>query len=444
MDSHASETFVSPPRTRRRSSCYSCYPPLSSWNASVGEDDYANALRSFDATNDESLALYIHLPFCSLRCPYCGCHASVTHDPDDIDAYLAGLEREMDLVCALLGSQRPINQLHVGGGTPNYLNESQLARLAKAIESRFHMLGEADTSIECDMRQVSASQLATLRGLGFRRISFGVPALDPRLQQVIGRVQSPEMVRDAYWAARDAGFDCVNVDLIHGLPSQTLENFLSTLDEIVSLGPDRIACLAYSHDPSSRPHQRMLAEHQLPSPQESRRMFDCAVDRLADAGYRWIGFDRFSLPDDELAIAASEMRLRRNFMGFKATAGSQVLAFGISGAGEIGGLLVQNQTNIASWRSSIAEQRLPISRGYRLSQDDARRRDAIVQLICNLEIPASMAEHGLGMAYAQIGRFAEDGLVELLDDRIRVTPLGHHVLRDLCDEFGAASEPVEA
>ncbi|CRI65613.1 Oxygen-independent coproporphyrinogen-III oxidase [Thiocapsa sp. KS1] len=406
-------------------------------DASFSDLSYKEALAGLRTNPGEHLAVYVHVPFCHVRCLYCACNTTITHSEEKVDQYLDALDREMTLVTDIIGRGRVTDQLHVGGGTPNHLNEPQLARLIEIVERHFRIDDHACTSIECNPRRTSAGQLDLLYGLGFKRISFGVQDLNSDVQRAIGRVQSLDMVRDVFLTARDTGFDSINLDLIYGLPFQTREGFQATLDQIVELGPDRIACFSYAHDPISRPHQHAISVDHLPSATEKLALFHQAVQSFSAAGYRWVGLDVFAREADELTSAQDERRLYRNAIGYTPMPAKQVLAFGPSGIGEVGGALVQNAPDLKTWQQCVGTGRLPVAWGRRLSDQDRRRREAILYLMCNLELPAASAQ-GLEREYESLCRNGGGGLLEVTDDGIRVTPEGRYLLHGLCVEQDAS------
>jgi oxygen-independent coproporphyrinogen III oxidase len=403
----------------------------------VGVDEYAAALASLGNRSGESLALYIHVPFCPVRCHYCACNTNVTHDTAKIDDYLDTLEREMDLVVERIGRGREVRQLHVGGGTPNYLSDLQLARLMEIIEKRFRIQDDGGACIECNPRRASAGQIELLRGLGFGQISLGVQDLSPGVQRAIGRIQSAEVVRDVCQTARDAGFDSISVDLVYGLPEQRENEFARTVEQIISMEPDRVRCSSYAHAPALRPNQFAISSQSIPGPAEKLSLFSRAVSELTSAGYSWIGVDCFARSTDEWSFAQAERRLRRNSIGYTATPSDHVLSFGTYGLGEVENLFVQNEPKLATWRQAVHSGRLPIAWGHRLSDEDSRRRRAYEHLMCNLELPASETV-GLEKDLENLRRCADDGLLELGSDGIRVTPRGRFFLRDLCVRYAAS------
>lgn len=399
--------------------------------APFGELQYREALLNLKSESNAGLALYVHVPFCHVRCLYCACNTTITHSEERVDQYLDALDREMAMVSGLLGGKRAVDQLHVGGGTPNHLNEPQLARLVEIVERYFDIAPNACTSIECNPRRTSAGQLDLLYGLGFKQVSFGVQDLNSDVQRAIGRVQSLDMVRDVFLTARETGFDTINLDLIYGLPLQTSEGFQDTLERVLDLNPDRIACFSYSHDPVNRPHQHAIDIAHLPTAEEKLHLFQQAVGAFSAAGYRWIGLDVFARPSDELSNAQEEGRLYRNAIGYTASWGKPVLGFGPSGLGEIGGALVQNAPDLKTWQRLVDAGRLPVLGGRSLSERDRRRREAILRLMCNLELPSNDAEW-LALDYESLSHQEGHSLLELTPNGIRVTPEGRYLLHAFC------------
>ncbi|WP_295456776.1 oxygen-independent coproporphyrinogen III oxidase [uncultured Thiodictyon sp.] len=399
----------------------------------LGMADYAQSLGALAARPDEVVALYVHLPFCPVRCLYCACHTTITHDGEKIDRYLDTLEREMDLVTAELGGGRALAQLHLGGGTPNYLTDSQLIRLMEMVGSRFHLGPDTAATIECNPRRASASQLELLKGLGFKGVSFGIQDLDVRVQHAIGRVNSLGLVRDVCTTARETGFECISLDLVYGLPNQTLASFESTLERIIEINPDRIRVFSYSHRPAIRPHQYAIETACLPGAQEKLALLHSAVRCFTESGYTWIGLDCFVRDGDELADAQAAGRLRHTALGYTCAPTQHLLAFGTSSLGEVDGTFVQNESNIDAWRKAIEAGCFPILWGHRLTDADQRRHRAIAHLLCNLALPASLMA-GLEGDAERLVRCAAQGLIELTDGGIKVTQRGRYFLRSLCTQ----------
>jgi oxygen-independent coproporphyrinogen-3 oxidase len=305
------------------------------------------------------------------------------------------------------------------------------------IERRFRILPDTDQSIECDPRRTSAGQLELLHALGYHRIGFGVQDLDPEVQRAIGRIQSRELIRDVYWTAREIGFETISFDLIYGLPQQTEETFQRTLDGVLELLPDRVACFGYSRSTNIGPHQHAIDVHQLPSVVDREVLFHNAVKAFTSAGYAWVGLDTFALEGDELSVAQDEGRLQRNCIGYTAKPSDHLIGFGSGAVGEIDGSCVQSESDVELWQRRIERGELPVARGHRLSRDDRRRRDAVGHMICNLELPAALAAGCLDDEYARLASYASDGLVDMAQDRLRITTAGRYFLRSLCTEHDA-------
>lgn len=417
------------------------HAPPSAALPAVREDfrhgDYLTALDAIAQRPEESLSLYLHLPFCPGRCLYCGCNTTITHDSGRIDAYLQRLDREMALVAARVDGNRDVLQVHLAGGTPNYLSDAQLTRLTEMLERRFRILPDTDQSIECDPRRTSAGQLELLHALGYRRITFGVQDLAAHVQRAIGRIQSIDLVRDVYWMARETGFETIGFDLIYGLPEQTEDSFQRTLDAVVELAPDRVTCFGYTRVTDRGPHQHAIDLHRLPNDIERQALFHRAVQSFTSSGYAWIGLDAFALDTDDLAIAQDEGRLARNCIGYTARPSSHIIGFGTGAVGEVNGICIQNEPSLPEWEARIDAGELAVARGHHMSETDRRRRDAIAHMVCNLELPYSLAAGTMEPELARLRSYAADGLVEVHDDRLRFTPAGRFFLRTLCNEHDA-------
>ena len=415
---------------------YTSYPPIPAWSRGIGPADYRSALEAAARQPGEPVSLYLHLPFCPRRCLYCGCNVLITRERGKLDRYLDRLRDELDLVTRALGLGRRVAQLHLGGGTPNYFDEAQLRRLWQTIGERFTFAAHADLSIESDPRLATPEQLRLLRGFGFERVSFGIQDLDPDVQQAIGRIQPEDQVRATVEASRAAGFAGINVDLVYGLPEQTQDSFRRTVEAVIDLGPDRIACFGYAHVPAMQRHQRALERYRIPEVEERLALFRLAVEGFTGAGYEWIGLDHFARPDDALATAWRSDRLHRNFNGYTTMPASHLIGAGMSAIGEVSGFLVQNVNDLAGWHRAVEGGDLATVRGHPLTEEDRRRRAAILSLMCRLELPPALAV-GLEPSRDRLLAYAADGLVERRGDTIAVTPLGRYFLRTLCTAFDA-------
>jgi oxygen-independent coproporphyrinogen III oxidase len=418
---------------------YTSYPTVPDWTGGFDATDWKRQLGTLSGST-APLALYVHLPFCASTCHYCGCNATVTTRREVVDAYLARLADEIMMVRSGIATPPRIAALHLGGGTPNFLDNGQLMRLLEMLRTAFPFDVRTELSVEADPRLVTAGQLATLYDLGFRRISFGVQDLDPDVQEAIGRHQPLEMVQSVVALARETGFHGINLDLIYGLPRQTAATFRRTLDAAIALDPDRVACFGYAHVPWMKANQKRIDETTLPARDDRFDLFRMAVESFVDAGYAWIGFDHFAKPEDTLARAAEVGRLHRNFMGYTTQAGENLLGLGTSAISEVGGWFAQSAPKLGDWQRAIDAGTLPLARGHRMTEDDRVRGAAITHLMCNAELPYAMWPEGEDDLDDRFEAHAVDGLVAFGPDRVTVTPRGRYFLRNL----GAALDAYRA
>jgi len=423
---------------------YTSYPTAPMWNDSVTAQTVVQRLQAAEASGAQSpLSLYFHIPFCEQMCRYCGCNVVLARQHHRADRYIDYLAREMDLVCAHLPRRRRVVQLHLGGGTPTFLDERQLSRLWSEITDRFQIDPRAEVALEVDPVVTSIQQLELLRGLGFNRVSMGVQDFTPEVQQYVGRVQPVELTSALYEGARRLGYQGINFDLIYGLPMQRPETFAATLDQVLQMAPDRVAVFSYAHVPWMRPHQRAFDEALLPTPLEKFRLFTLALRRFVEAGYVQIGMDHFSRPDDELARARLQRRLQRNFQGYTVLPASDILAFGITGISEIQGCYAQNLKPLARYYRTLESGRLPIERGRVLTDDDRLRREVIHGIMCNffVDLERVCAAHGLdaGSTFAtelsDVELLQRQNLVRRDGLQLRLTPLGRVLVRNVAMVF---------
>ena len=423
---------------------YTSYPTADRFHSGFDAVQYQNALqqRHVGALN-RPLSLYVHVPFCNTICYYCGCNKIITKDHARADEYIAYLGRELDLIAPHLQGQHQLAQLHFGGGTPTFLNDEQLAQVFAHIKRHFQFSPRGEYSIEIDPRKVSTDTVYRLRELGFNRMSVGIQDFDPTVQEAVNRVQSVEETREVIEAAREAGFKSVSVDLIYGLPHQTLDSIKPTLDTVLSLSPDRLALYHYAHLPHIFKPQRRIDTAVVPSSEEKLDILQYAVQRLTEAGYVFIGMDHFAKPDDELAIALREGFLQRNFQGYSTYADYDLLAIGVSSIGKIGSTYEQNEKDIEAYYAALDAGRLPIMRGYQLNHDDILRRTIIQDLMCRFALDFQVYQDTFGIPFAQyfateladLTRMEQQGLVKLKSNGLKVTPKGRFVIRNIAMVF---------
>jgi len=425
---------------------YTSYPTAVEFSESFGEAEYRDRLAAASTRTVDPLSLYLHLPFCEHRCTYCGCMTIITARREIAARYLDYLERELAMVAAHLGDRRRVVQHHWGGGTPTYLSLEQIERLDATVKRYFDLDAQAEQAIEIDPRVTSREQLELLRRLGFNRLSMGVQDFTPEVQAAINRHQSESMTRDLYAFARASGFDSINLDLIYGLPRQTLRTFAATLASVVDMRPDRIALYSYAHVPWLRPHQKGINETELPDANRKVELFGSAIETFLGAGYQAIGMDHFALPDDELAVAARERRLHRNFMGYTTRPAPDMIGAGVSAIGDVEHAFAQNEKKLPRYYAAIDSGRFPVERGYALTPDDAVRRFVITEMMCNFHVSrrAVLAKFGVHFdtyfareldALRAAGGPVGDGFLTVDGTGLTVTGAGRLFVRNICMTF---------
>jgi oxygen-independent coproporphyrinogen-3 oxidase len=411
---------------------------LPSAHEPLGDGDYRSALQLEHAEHeDASISLYVHLPFCPSRCLTCDQHSTVSHDTREIDRYLDTLEREVTLVADPLGGRRQLQQLHLGGGTPNYLSDIQLARLVDIIEQRFVINSETEASLEANAQRASHTQLALLHGLGFRSLNLEVRDLDAHVQQALGRSQSLPIIRDVVDSARDIGFDRIGTDLVYGLPRQTVASMERTLSDLLSINPDRISCSAFQRRADSFEHQRAIDSADLPSLGDRVAMFSRIVDALCGDDYQWIGLDCFARPHDPIVAAQEAGTLHRNWIGYTPHAGRRVLGIGNSSVSDLTSIRVRNHTSVDRWQYHINRGELPVAEGEILDRGQRAQRYALSDLMCNLQSNAVEPLFG-NDDNAVLHNLVDEGLLERDDDTVAVTERGRFMLHGLWGDSSPA------
>lgn len=424
---------------------YTSYPTVPAWKQAFGDHEYREALAELAQRPGDELAIYLHLPFCAKHCFYCGCNALVSREKNAVEVYLDRVEKELAMVTALIGTGRRVVQFHWGGGTPNYLSNAEVERTLAMFRGAFDVAPEAEISLEVDPRIATPEQVAFLRSAGFNRISLGVQDFEESVQVAIGRKQGRERTLNVYQGCRDAGFPGVNVDLVYGLPGQTRESFARTLGEIIALQPDRVACFSYAHVPWVRPLQNKVDTSKMMGGYEKFGLFQLTVDLFQAAEYDWIGIDHFAKRDDELSVALRNRALHRNFMGYATKPAPHMLAFGMSGIGDVCDRFAQNDADLGAWGEAIDAGRLPIVKGHELSDDDRLRRLVILNVMCNLELPWALTERAFGAPadrllageLAALPPLVDDGLVTVDDRGLRITEKGRYFVRNVAMIFDA-------
>jgi len=420
---------------------YTSYPTAPVWKDDFGPDDLE---RCFAAADERAtpVSLYMHIPFCESLCLFCACNVSIQKDKNVAIPYLSALKREIEHVGKRVSKKRPVIQFHWGGGTPTYLTPAQMEDLFGSTRERFAFAPDAEIGIEIDPRVTSREHLETLRRLGFNRLSMGIQDFEPRVQETIHRVQPYEMTRDTIAAARELGFQSLNVDLIYGLPYQTAETFRAAVEQVLTLAPDRVAMFSYAHVPWLKKQQGSFAVH-LPEGMEKFRIFRAGLEGFVAAGYVYIGMDHFARPTDELAVAQRNRTLHRNFQGYTTKAGADLYGMGVSAISSIGEAYAQNRREVPTYESTVAARGIATMRGYRLSEDDRLRRAVIGRLLCHAVISKRDIEREFGVDFDEhfapelekLKEPAAEGLVTSTKDEISVTPLGRIFIRNVAMTF---------
>jgi len=424
---------------------YTSYPTADRFSADFGAGDYLSAVAGVRKRGKRPLSLYLHIPFCDTVCYYCACNKIVTRRRDKAATYLDYLKREITMQSALFAGMNEVEQLHFGGGTPTYLSDNQMAGLMAHLHASFRFAPDAigEYSIEVDPRTVSAERVHSLRRQGFNRISLGVQDFDLAVQQAVNRVQPEAETVAIIDAARAAGFRSVSIDLIYGLPKQTLASMAQTLEKVIKANPDRISVYHYAHMPHLFKPQRRILDADMPASGVKLGMLQLCIERLGAAGYVYIGMDHFARPGDDLAVAQRQGRLHRNFQGYSTHADADLVACGVSSIGAVGATYSQNVKTLDEYYALIDRGALPVQRGIRLGMDDLLRRAIIQKLMCQFELSVAAIEQAFPIVFAdhfaaelaQLRAMQADGLVHVSAEWISVTPAGRLLIRNLCMVF---------
>ena len=389
------------------------------------------------------LSIYVHIPFCESLCYYCACNKIITKHHEKAEPYLRYLAKEVELYTNAIGMGQSVSQLHLGGGTPTFLSDDELRELMSVLKRSFGFVAGGEYSVEVDPRTVNEQRLALLLELGFNRLSFGVQDFDPEVQKAVHRIQPAAQVFGLVESARKMGFESVNVDLIYGLPKQTPESFDRTLKQVNELRPDRIALYAYAHLPERFKPQRRILAAELPVASSKIAMLSQSMDALMAAGYVYVGMDHFALPDDALAVAKRQGRLHRNFQGYSTQPDCDLIGLGVSAIGRMGGTYSQNAKTMEEYVDMLDHGQMPIVKGLALSRDDLIRRAWIMAIMCQGHVQYDAFNEGwlidakkyFAPELSQLESLQDQGLVELSDSGLKVTPMGWYFVRGVAMVF---------
>lgn len=425
---------------------YTSYPTAIHFHDGFTGSDYTEVARQ---SNEDliplPLSLYFHLPFCSTVCFYCACNKIITKNREHAISYLAAMHKEIEMESGLFDKDRIVKQLHWGGGTPTFISKEQMTELMKITRNYFNLLEDdsGEYAVEIDPREADDETIALLRDIGFNRISIGVQDFDPAVQKAVNRLQTYDKTEEILVSARGKGFRSINLDLIYGLPLQSIQSFKITLNKVLELKPDRIALYNYAHLPELFKTQNKIKSEELPSANVKLEILKYSIDCLTQNGYVYIGMDHFARPDDELAIAQKNGTLHRNFQGYSTYADADIIGFGITAISKVGNSYSQNVRNIFDYESIVMDGRKPILRGILLDEDDVLRREVILALICNFRLEFEEIEERHRIDFKnyfsdeleRLYVLEEDGLLEFEAENIKVTPAGRLLIRNICMVF---------
>lgn len=418
---------------------YTSYPTAPEWMDTFGPRDYENALRQSNrASPRRPLSIYMHIPFCERLCLFCGCNVVINKNHEVSVPYLEKLEWEIDQLAARLDYSRPIIQFHWGGGTPTYLTAAQMEELFLYTKEHFSFAPDAEIGVEIDPRVTQEDQLMTLRRLGFNRISMGIQDFDPEVQATVRRIQTYEQTKAIFEMCRSLAFESINIDLIYGLPRQTPQGFIDSVDKVIDFSPDRIAMFSYAHVPWLKKQQGALSRH-LPQGMVKFEIFIAGIERFTKAGYIYIGMDHFARPGDELCLAQNDRTLHRNFQGYTTKAGADLLGLGVTSISGLESVYAQNYRILSDYYNAVDRNELPVMRGIQLDRDDTIRRTVISRLLCHCVLHKNEIESEFDIRFdeyfadelTRLETLRRDGLVGLQTDSIAITLLGRIFIRNV-------------
>ena len=421
---------------------YTSYPTALSLNEGYDKHDLISAVES---SQSSALSLYVHIPFCSQLCYYCGCNKIITRHQSKADTYIDFLAKEIAAQAPLF-KHYSVEQLHLGGGTPTFLTPQQMKRLITLLEQHFNFTSTTERGIEVDPRSLAENMLVDLRMLGFNRVSFGIQDFNDDVQLAVNRPQHADTVKRLITQARELGFKSINADMIYGLPLQTPESFKQTIEQLIELSPDRVSVFNYAHLPERFAAQRKIKEHDLPNAHDKLTMFKNTLEQMTQAGYQFIGMDHFAKADNELAIAQNEGQLHRNFQGYTTHGNCDLLGLGASSISQIGTAILQNKKELKHYYHSIETQSgCALSIGMHLTHDDVIRADAIKQLICQFELNIDEFAKKYHIEFdtyfaetlVSLKPLTEDNMLIINNNNISVTPRGNLFIRIICMCFDA-------
>ena len=433
-------------RYDRKGPRYTSYPTAVEFS-----DEFSAANYSFEAAESNQhlipkpLSLYFHIPFCHSLCYYCGCNKKITNHPEEAEVYLQALYKEIEWQGQMFARDRPVIQLHFGGGTPTFLTDEQLGKLLQHTARYFSLYdyAGAEWSIEIDPRTMDPGRIKALAEMGFNRLSMGVQDFEPRVQKAVNRIQSPEETAGLIEAAWENSFRSVSIDLIYGLPLQTTSSFDRTLNTVLEMRPDRLSIYNYAHLPERFKAQRLIRAEDIPSPDDKLQLLGLSIEKLTAAGYVYIGMDHFALPDDDLVIARANGTMQRNFQGYSTCAQCDLIGLGVSSIGQVRDCFSQNHKTLPEYYRTIANGELPVEKGLMIKDEDWLRHDVIQKIMCDGIVPFDYYITAFGIDFKEffseelhrLKAMEKDGLLVITSEELTVTEAGRMFLRSIAMEF---------
>jgi len=431
---------------------YTSYPTAPQFNESFTHEDYLEEIvRTNYGANLPDLSLYFHLPYCDTLCYFCGCNMIITRNRDRIKEYIKYVKKEIDLVRTYLLPDRKVTQHHWGGGTPTHLFPDEINELTSYIKQSFNFSEDSENSCEIDPRELTKAHLEALRNNGFNRISMGVQDFDDKVQKAVNRIQPEDITRQAVEWIHELNYQSINLDLIYGLPFQTVEGFAKTVDKIIEISPDRIAVFNYAHVPWMKKHMALIHPEDIPAAEVKLEILKMTIEKLTSAGYDFIGMDHFAKPDDELSVAMREKKLYRNFQGYSTNAGADLYAMGITSISQLKNIYAQNYKTEKEYYSALDSEKLPTAKGYKLTDDDHIRREVIMKLMCDFELDFNTIESQFNIDFKtyfawglnNLKEMEADDLVEISGSGIKVKNMGRMLIRNIAINFDGYIERKE-
>ena len=423
---------------------YTSYPTAPQFTEAFTEENY---LREVERTNKQEnapdLSLYFHIPFCDTLCYFCGCNMVISNNRKRIANYTKYIKKEIDLLKRYIDNNRKVAQIHWGGGTPTHLLPDEIRNLVSYINKNFNFVNNPENGCEIDPRELSYDHLVALKEGGFNRISMGVQDFNKKVQVAVNRIQPEDLTRKVVNWVRKLNFDSINLDLMYGLPFQTVNDFEKTVDALIDISPDRVALFNYAHVPWMKKHMELIKKEDLPTPEEKLQILKMSIEKLTSAGYVFIGMDHFAKPDDELSKALVEKKLYRNFQGYSTNAGTDLYALGISSISQFGNVYAQNYKTEKEYFAAIDENKLPVMKGYEMNQDDIIRKEVIMKIMCDFELSFEEIEKKFNINFEEYFKYAlsnfdeliEDKLVTVKDRKIIVAEMGRLLIRNIAMKF---------